>query len=119
MRLLLDEHVDRVAAQQLRSRGFEALSVTEEEALLQSTDDELLSRAFADQRVIVTYDVADFRIAIDERSLRGESHFGVIYLSPRTFPQGRRYVGALVEAMHRLLTSMPGERDLFDRELWL
>lgn len=117
MRSLLDEHVDRVVAEQLRRRGHDVTAVTEEARLVGASDRELLEHAVAQRRAVVTYDIDDFRVAIAERAVDGRPHFGVVFLSPRRFPQGKRHVGALITALDAFL-SEHADDDTQDREWW-
>lgn len=119
MRLLLDEHIDRTVAERLRARDFDVVAVTEQPDLIQARDRELLERASADRRAIVTYDVADFRVAVRERAADERVHCGVVLLNPRRFPQGKRHIGVMVTALADLLEEMRAEDALADRELWL
>lgn len=119
MRLLLDEHVDKAVAPGLRTFGFDVVAVSEDERLVGVSDHAVLGHAVGGRRAVVTYDVADFRILSSERILNEEHHFGVIVLSARRFPQGKRYVGSLIEALAELLRQMPADDALADRELWL
>lgn len=119
MRLLLDEHVDKAVAAELRSRGFDVIAVTENEQLLGVSDDLLLAHAHDGRRAVVTYDVADFRILANERLLNEEHHRGLVLVNRRRFRHGKEYVGALIEALAGLLAQLPADDALADRELWL
>lgn len=119
MRLLLDEHVDKTVAARLRARGFDVVAVTEGKQLVGGSDRQVLERAVDDRRAVVTYNVRDLRVLTAERLLDEEHHFGVILLNEHRFPQGKRYVGALIEALATLLEQMPADDRLPDREIWL
>lgn len=119
MRLLLDEHIDRSVASRLRARGFDVLAVTEDAHLVRASDAQLLAHATGDRRALVTYDVVDFRVLTSARVASEESHFGVILLNARRFPQGKRYIGALVSALEDLLVGEAAEDALADRVIWL
>lgn len=105
-------------ADRLRERGQDVVAVRERPALLGSADEELFQVAFDERRAVVTYDVAGFRLLARRRILDETHHFGVVLLDPRSFPQGRRSVGALISALDTLLRAMPAEDALFDREWW-
>ena len=119
MKLLLDEHIDRTVAERLRSEGFDVVAVTERPDLIEAGDRELLEHAAADRRAIVTYDVADFRVATRERAADEQVHFGVILLNPRRLHQGKRHIGAMIVALAALLGELQAEDALIDRERWL
>ncbi len=119
MRLLLDAHIDKTIATRLRSIGLDVVAATEHEDLIELPDPHLLEHASRDRRAIVTYDAADFRTAARERAANEEHHSGLVLLSPKRFPQGKRYVGAVIAALQALLTDMPEDDALLDREVWL
>lgn len=75
--MLSDENIDPDVIVFLRQTGFDVWDVCEN-AMQGSTDVDLLRRAFADNRVIVTHD-ADFgTLAV----LGGEPVIGIVYLRP-------------------------------------
>lgn len=78
--LLTDENIDEAIADWLIAAGFDVLDV--KRAALQGTDDvDLMRRAVAENRVIVTHD-ADFgTLAI----LQGEPVVGLLFLRPGHF----------------------------------
>ena len=118
MRLLLDEHIDPVVAERLRTRGHDVIAVTERAALVGADDGTLFDVAFDERRAIVTYDIAGFRTLARARMDAETHHFGAVLLDPESFPQGKRYVGKLIAALQGLLESMPAEDALYDRERW-
>ena len=75
--LLTDENLDPDVVAFLRQAGFDVLDVCEQ-GLQGSTDVQLLRRAFAENRAIVTHD-ADFGTL---RILGGEPVVGILYLRP-------------------------------------
>ncbi|HMJ01966.1 MAG TPA: DUF5615 family PIN-like protein [Conexibacter sp.] len=81
MRLLLDAHVSgrRIGAA-LRERGHDVLAVAEERSLDGCPDEELLELANSQQRVLVTFDAADFPRICREWLERGRSHHGCALL---------------------------------------
>jgi len=76
-RLLADENLHSGVVSHLRSIGFDVLSVREE-GWFGTKDVELLQRANADQRVIVTHD-ADFGLLTIRQ---GSPVHGILYLRP-------------------------------------
>jgi predicted nuclease of predicted toxin-antitoxin system len=75
--LLTDENLDPGVIAYLRTEGFDVWDVCEN-GVRGATDVDLLRRAVADNRVIVTHD-ADFgTLAI----LRGEPVIGILFLRP-------------------------------------
>jgi predicted nuclease of predicted toxin-antitoxin system len=60
MKLLLDEHHSPKVAAQLVKAGFDVVAASGHEHTRNVTDEELLAVATADDRVIVTENIADF-----------------------------------------------------------
>lgn len=118
MRLLLDEHVDPLIAERLRERGYDVIAVGERPDMLGAADEDLVELAFGERRAVATYDLAGFRVLARARMMEERHHFGVVLLDPASFPQGARYVGRLISALDALLSTMPAEDALFDREWW-
>lgn len=101
MKLLLDEHLPRVIAEQLRERSHDVIAVTERSDLRGLADPELFERAQAEDRAMVTYNVDDF-LDLDRAYQASEHpHAGIVLLSSRRFP--RKSVGPLVSALERFL----------------
>lgn len=119
MRLLLDEMWSPVIAQQLRRRGHDAVASSEREDLRGLSDEEVLTAAARDRRVIVTRDVGDFSQLILRWGAEGRDHWGVIFVSPRRFSASRADVGPLVRALEAILKARPGAGDLVNARAWL
>jgi predicted nuclease of predicted toxin-antitoxin system len=101
VRLLLDEHLPRVVAEQLRGRSYDVIAVTERSDLRGLPDPELFECAQGEERAMVTYNVDDF-LDLDRAYQASErSHAGIVLLSSRRFP--RKSVGPLVNALERFL----------------
>lgn len=104
MRLLLDEHYPPVIAEQLRRRGFDVIAVVEHPVsdpgtLRRMPDDELLRRASAQGRALVTENTRDLA-AIHRRFLaRGEDHAGILIASSHKFSRHPDAVGRLILAL--------------------
>ena len=75
--LLTDENIDVEAVRFLRQQGFDVRDVCDE-GLQGSTDIELLRRAVAENRVVVTHDSDFGTLAIHA----GEPLVGVLFLRP-------------------------------------
>jgi predicted nuclease of predicted toxin-antitoxin system len=74
MRFLVDECTGQAVARWLRARGYDTLSIYE--SARGSTDDEVVQRAFAENRILITND-KDF----GEKVYReGWPHHGIILL---------------------------------------
>jgi 23S rRNA A2030 N6-methylase RlmJ len=118
LRLLLDQHVDPVVAQRLREKGNDVIAVVERAELIGAEDAAVFDAAFAEHRVVVTYDLEGFRSLARERIIAETHHYGLVLLDPRSFPQDRRYIGRLIAALESALAEMTADDALFDREWW-
>lgn len=110
MRLLLDVHHSRFAADRLRQEGYDVLAAADDVRLAMLADEDLLHFAVAEQRALVTEDVADFNRIVRMWAATGEHHAGVVFTSPRRFHRGRTsYPEDLVAALRRFLADPPAE----------
>ncbi len=77
MRLFLDAHISgpRIA-RALRKTGHDVRAADEERQLDGLTDEELLTIAAAEERVMVTFDVKDFPVIIRRWAEAGRAHAG-------------------------------------------
>jgi hypothetical protein len=103
--LLLDEMFTDDIAQQLRTKGYDTISVVSDPALVGLPDDQILAHATADGRALVTANIKDF-IPLDIRyRAADQSHAGLILVSTKTFPQNRGFPSAVATALAALLGS--------------
>jgi hypothetical protein len=101
--LLLDEMFSDAIAQQLRAKGHDVQAVVADPSLASLPDDQILSRATATGRALVTANIKDF-IPLDARyRAAGQAHAGLILVSAKTFPQNRSYTSAITSALTALL----------------
>ena len=118
MRLLLDEHLSSVIADQLKARGHEVVTVVEA-GLAGTTDERVLAWAVREQRAVVTNNIRDFRL-LHADSLRTNSpHCGIVLLSTGKYSLRRDNPGPLVAALDRLLVQSPATDALQDVEHFL
>ncbi len=107
MKLLLDEMLSAVIAEQLRIRHHDVAAVDERSDLRGLADVEVFERAQLEERAIVTYDRDDF-LVLDRRHRNvGRHHHGIVIITPRRFPQGAGATGNLVTALDALLAAGP------------
>lgn len=110
MRLLLDVHHSRVAADRLRQDDHDVLAAADDRRLSVMADEDLLRFATAAQRALVTENVKDFDRIVRTWATTGEHHAGVLFTSPRRFHRGRlSYPDDLVAALRRVLSDPPRE----------
>jgi hypothetical protein len=101
--LLLDEMFSDTIAQQLRAKGHDVQAVVADPSLASLPDDQILSRAAATGRALVTAKIKDF-MPLDARyRAAGQAHAGLILVSANTFPQNRSYTSAVTSALAALL----------------
>ncbi len=91
LRLHLDENVDHAVAQGLRLRGMDVTTTTDAN-LIGATDDQQLSFALREKRVIFTQDQDFLR-----HHQAGSAHAGIVYSR-----QGARSIGEIVRFLHFL-----------------
>lgn len=114
MRLLLDEMIGPRVAQELRSRGLDAIAFAERADLRALPDDAVLDVAHEDGRVVATLNVGDFSRLHQQSLAEGRQHSGVVMVTGQAFPQNRGFIGALVTALAAAAeaASLPGPGDI-------
>ena len=101
--LLLDEMFSDTIAQQLRAKGHDVLAVVADPSMVSLPDDQILSRAAATGRALVTANIKDFMPLDAQYRAAEQAHAGLILVSARTFPQNRSYTTAVTSALAALL----------------
>jgi Domain of unknown function (DUF5615) len=101
--LLLDEMFSDTIAQQLRAKGHDVHAVVADPSLVSLPDDQILSRAAATGRALVTANIKDFMPLDATYRAAGQEHAGLILFSAKTFPQSRSYTSAVTNALAALL----------------
>ncbi len=117
MRLLLDEHISKRVAEQLRRRQHDVVAVTETEHRGMS-DDAILAAAVRDRRAFVTNDIGDFRQLHAAYLASLDSHYGLIYVAT-SYRRSAGGIGRLVRALDTLLISLTSDDALQDREYFI
>ena len=108
VKLLLDVHHSRIAAERLRAGGYDVHAAADFPELAALPDEELLRQASADDRALVTENAKDFDRIVRSRVATGEHHAGVVFTSPRRFHRGRSsYPENLVLTLTRFLAAPP------------
>lgn len=115
MRLLLDEMIAAIVAEQLRDRGHDVVAVQDpDQHHLRGIDDcLLLDHAATERRAVVTDNVADLFACHQQRLDRQRPHSGMLLFTNDTFPRHRHaaFVGKLVSALLEELDARPGDDD--------
>ncbi|MHB8466079.1 MAG: DUF5615 family PIN-like protein [Acidimicrobiales bacterium] len=108
MRLLLDVHHSRRAAERLRAEGHDVTAAADDPDLAEEDDDELLRAATRAGRAVVTEDVKDFTRIVRAFADTNEHHVGVVLTSARRFHRGgAAYPENLIVALRALLSDPP------------
>jgi hypothetical protein len=107
VKLLLDEMISAVVAEQLRVRDHDLEAVSERRGLRGLPDLEVFEYAQSAERSVVTYNRDDF-LELDRRfRSEGRNHNGIVVLNPRRFPQGPASIGSLVKSLDELIAGGP------------
>jgi predicted nuclease of predicted toxin-antitoxin system len=118
VKLLLDHHYSTRIAESLRAHGHDVLAAVERGWHMES-DETLLALCAAEQRVLLTNNVADF-MALHRHWLAADrQHAGIVFTSDQSLPRTRAGIGVVVDALERMLSTHPGADSLNDRVLWL
>jgi len=88
VKLLLDVHHSRLAAERLRVGGCDVLAAADFPELAALPDDELLRHATVGDRAVVTENAKDFDRIVRSWVATGEHHAGVVFTSLRRFHRG-------------------------------
>ena len=107
MKLLLDEMISELVAEQLRDRGSDVGAVSERRELRGLSDADLFEYAQTAERSIVTYNRDDFLELDRHYRAQNRPHRGIVMLNPRRFPQAPTSIGPLVTSLDRLIAAGP------------
>ena len=105
VRLLLDEMFSPEIASELVRRGHDVVAVAADPGLAGLPDEQVLEWATEQGRCLVTENVKDYEILRRASTAQGRTHAGLLYSGPRRFPRDRRFVGALVVALDKLIAA--------------
>jgi hypothetical protein len=103
-------------ARQLRSRGHDVVAATELPRRYRGIPDhEFFRRAQADNRAVVTDNVADFMGVLREHAGRPQPHFGLVFAVRPAFDRARPgVVGEMIRALDGLLAEREGDEPSSD-----
>lgn len=118
MRLLLDEMLSPLLAEQLRDRGHDVQAVkgSEHEQL---SDPQVLNLGRAEHRAVVTNNLVDFRPLHEEAvTPGGAGHWGMVFM-PGNYRRTKAGTGLILAALEAKLAEFPEEDSLLNGETWL
>ena len=118
MNLAIDHHYSPLITRGLRSRGHDVIAVAEAEWETEE-DEPLLRLCMADQRALLTNNVADFSVISRRWQTEGSRHYGLIFTSDASLPRTRDNVGRFVDALDKLMRQHPQLDGFIDRIHWL
>jgi hypothetical protein len=108
VKLLLDTHHSRLAAERRRAEGHDAAAAADDPVLASLPDEELLRAASRSGRAVVTENARDFDRIVRGWVVTGEHHAGVVFTSPRRYHRGSSsYPANLVAALATLMAEPP------------
>ena len=108
MKLLLDTHHSRLAAERLRADGHDVTAAADDPVLASLPDEELLRAASRSGRAVVTENARDFDRIVRSWAVTGEHHAGVVFTSPRRYHRGSSsYPANLLTALGMLMADPP------------
>lgn len=99
-------------ARELRERGLDAEAVDERPALRGLADEELLAIASAEERVLLSENVADFMRLYGEWAEGGRAHAGIVIALSGRFSRTPAGYEALVSALAELCAKRPEREGL-------
>jgi predicted nuclease of predicted toxin-antitoxin system len=100
---LLDADVPPAVADALRKLGHDAVAASGNPTLEALGDAELLREAIRQDRVLVTFNIADFAEAARHLAQAQEDHVGIILIHSRSYP--RTKIGAIARALDKIIRS--------------
>jgi hypothetical protein len=119
VRLCLDEHYSIRIAEELRGRNRDVVAVRERADLIALSDRQLWVVMQAEQRALLTENVADFVPLVQQSIAVGKDHWGLIFSSPRSMPRASATIGLFAERLDKLLQRHPGDNDFRNGVHWL
>jgi predicted nuclease of predicted toxin-antitoxin system len=118
VKLALDHHYSPQIATQLRKRRGDVIAIIER-GWEHEDDEPLLALCAAENRALLTNNVADFTVIARRWTLEDRHHAGLIFSSDASLPRGRNTIGRYVTALQTLMRANPGDDSFTDRVHWL
>jgi hypothetical protein len=86
-------------AVQLREGGLDVQAVLERRELVTYPDEALLEVATREERTLITKNIVDFGPLSQQWAADGRSHAGQVFISTKTFPEAKDWIGAVTSAL--------------------
>ena len=118
MKLALDHHYSPKIAEHLRTRGHDTVAA-KERGWEQCDDESLLGICTAEERALLTNNVADFTLIARRWTTENRSHAGLIFTSDASMPRQRETIGRYVRALDQLHRKHTEDDALRDTIHWL
>lgn len=119
LKLLLDEMLTAVVAEQLRARGHDVEAINRHPAHEGLSDRDVLDLARLERRAVVTNNLVDFRVLHHEAiTPGGPGHYGMVFLAG-DYRRTKADIGRIVAALEAKLEQYPGDNGLVNAETWL
>lgn len=118
VRLALDHHYSRIIAEQLRNKGHYVVAAVER-GWEREDDETLFALCAAEQRALVTNNVADFTAIARGWAAQGQQHSGLIFTSDTSLPRTRGTIGTYLALLDDLLARHPAQDGFADLVHWL
>lgn len=100
----------------MENEGHDVRAVDGEVELEGASDDELMELAASENRVLITFNVADFRRIAEHWHERGRRHSGLVLVSRRV---RHEHFGAVIRGVGMLFELFPEQTDWTNRSEWL
>jgi hypothetical protein len=119
VKLLLDEMLPPLIAQELRSLGHDVVAVAGHRDHEGMPDPEVMALARAEHRAVVTNNLRDYRPLHHEAVIPGgPGHYGMVFMAG-TYRRAKEDTGRIVAALEKIIAACPGDDDLANGEIWL
>jgi hypothetical protein len=119
MRLLLDEHLAPLIAEQLRRQGADVVAVAEREEMRDLRDEPLLRLATDEGRALVTNRAAHLFPIAERWGLADRAHHGLVGIADTRRCRSRAEADDVIAALRLLLQAHPYDDALVDQVRWL
>lgn len=116
MKLLLDEMISPRIARELRGKSFDVQAIKADRPELEAlADGEVLRRAAAERRALVSNDVLDFQLIHNQLLASGDDHYGIVFTDDATMPRNRASIPLWLKTLSDLLEANPADDALRNR----